>query len=441
MSGIGTEIGIIILLLILNGIFAMSELAVVTARRVRLEARADEGDAGARAALALAHDPSQFLSTVQVGITLIGVLAGAFGGATISEQLAAGFRGVPAIAEYADALALGTVVAAITFMSLILGELVPKRIALGNPERVASLVARPMRLLSRVASPLVMLLTGTTNFFLRLFGMSMTRDAGVTEEEIRAMVEQGAETGAVQGAEHEMVEGVFRLGDRLVSDVMTPRIQLEWIDIGSPEEVIKASIADGPRLVHLFCDGSVDQVVGIVHAEDIVSRCLKGEAFDLRPLIVEPLFVPASMPALALLEQFRQTRQHAAVALDEYGGLSGLVLLEDLVELVVGAIPRPDEPVEHDITKRDERTWTVAGTTPVEDVELVLDLDGIAEASRRGVRTIGGLVMAKLGRVPKVGDAVEIGGARVEVSEMEDRRIASVQVTKSSAAPRLIEGQ
>ncbi|MGQ0764410.1 MAG: hemolysin family protein [Gemmatimonadota bacterium] len=435
MSGIGTEIGIIILLLILNGIFAMSELAVVTARRVRLEARADEGDAGARAALSLAHEPSQFLSTVQVGITLIGVMAGAFGGATIAEQLAAGFGQVPAIAQYADALALGTVVAAITFMSLILGELVPKRIALGNPEKVASLVARPMRMLSKAVAPLVMLLTGTTNFILRLFGMSMTRDVGVTEEEIRAMVEQGAETGAVQGAEHEMVEGVFRLGDRLVSDVMTPRTQLEWVDIGSPVEEAKARIADAARLVFLVCDGTVDQVVGIVHAEDIVSRCLRGEVFELRPLINEPLYVPASMPALGLLEQFRQTRRHAAVALDEYGGLSGLVLLEDLVEFVVGAIPRPDEPVERDITRRDERTWTIVGATPLEDVEVALDLDGIPEASR-GVRTIGGLVMAKLGRVPKVGDAVEIGGARFEVSEMEDRRIASVQVTKSAAATR-----
>jgi CBS domain containing-hemolysin-like protein len=222
MSGIATEVAIILLLLILNGVFAMSELAVMTARKIRLEQRAEAGDKGARAALALAHEPTQFLSTVQVGITLIGVLAGAFGGASIAEQLADGFRASATLAPYADALGLTIVVGAITYLSLIIGELVPKRLALSAPERVASLVARPMRVLSRVGSPLVKLLTGSTNLMLRLLGVRAHTDPGVTEEEIRALVEQGAESGVVQPEEHQVVERVFRLGDRQVSALMTP---------------------------------------------------------------------------------------------------------------------------------------------------------------------------------------------------------------------------
>src|SRR5829696_2346893 len=240
MGAIATEILIVLVLLALNGVFAMSELAIVTARKVRLEQRADDGHAGARAALQLAHNPTQFLSTVQVGITLIGVLAGAFGGATIAEKLAPSFQRIPTLAPYADALALGIVVTAITYLSLLIGELVPKRVALSHPERVASLIARPMRVLSRVASPLVILLTGPTNLVLRLFGIRVSAEPSITAEEIRALIEQGAESGVVHGTEQEMVEGVFRLGDRLVADVMTPRMRLEWVDVSESPEAIRA---------------------------------------------------------------------------------------------------------------------------------------------------------------------------------------------------------
>ena len=316
-----TELIVILLLLALNGVFAMSELAIVTARKVRLEQRAEEGDAGARAALKLAHEPTQFLSTVQVGITLIGVLAGAFGGATMAEKVAAGFTRVPALAPYANALGLGLVVTLITYLSLVIGELIPKRVALSNPERVASLVARPMQVLARVASPLVKLLTGPTNLVLRLFGLHVSSAPSITVAEIRALVEQGAESGVVEGAEHQMVEGVFRLGDRRVSDVMTPRTQLEWIDIAEPPDVVREELIAKARSRVLVCDGTVDSVLGVVFAEDLLAQSLAGQPVDLRAKLRQPLYVPATMQALALLEQFRVSRQQVAVALDEYGGL------------------------------------------------------------------------------------------------------------------------
>lgn len=433
MGGIGTEILVIILLLVLNGVFAMSELAVVTARKVRLEQRAEEGDPGAGAALAIAHEPTQFLSTVQVGITLIGVLAGAFGGATISEQLAVGFRRVPALAGFADGLSLAIVVGVITFLSLVLGELAPKRIALGNPERIAAFVARPMGVLSRIVSPLVTLLTGSTNLVLRVIGIRVSTEPGLTEEEIRAIVEQGAEAGVVQVAEHEMVEGVFRLGERLTSDVMTPRTQLEWVDVSQPPDAVRRQLADQARPRYLVCDETVENVLGVLYAEDVVARCLSGDPLDVRAMLSPPLYVPGSMPALALLENFRRARRHVAVVLDEYGGLQGIVELEDLVGSVMGDVPRPDEPIEQDIVRRDGRTWLLAGTAALEDVEAALDLPDVPADERRGVRTIGGFVMALLGRVPSVGDVVESGPFRLEVAEMDGRRIVRVQAVKTGA--------
>jgi putative hemolysin len=435
MGGIATEILIVIMLLVLNGVFAMSELAIVTARKVRLEQRADDGDAGARAALALAHDPTQFLSTVQVGITLIGVLAGAFGGATIAEKLALGLARVSAIAPYAEAVALAIVVTALTYMSLLIGELVPKRVALSQPERVASLVARPMRVLSRVAAPLVALLTGPTNLLLRLFGIRVSTEPSITVQEIRALIEQGAEIGAVEGSEHEMAEGVFRLGDRHVADVMTPRTRVEWIDVSEPPDVIRGQIMEQGTARYLMCDGEIDNVVGVAHAEDLLVRCLEGAPFDVRPVLWQPLYVPAAMTALDLLGQFRKSRQYVAIALDEFGGLQGVVMLDDLVEAVLGELPGRGESVVPSIERRDEQTWAIKGSVSLEDVETTLDLSEIPADVRRGVRTFGGFVMTMLGRVAVVGDVVEWDGLRARVDAMDGRRIERLIVTKLASPP------
>ena len=430
MSDILTELAVILFLLALNGVFAMSELAIVTARKGRLEQRAEDGDAGARAALSLAQDPTQFLSTVQVGITLIGVLAGAFGGATLAEKLTATFARIPAVADYAEALALGIVVTGITYLSLLIGELVPKRVALSQPERVASLVARPMRLLSRIAAPIVKLLTGPTNLVLRIFGLRVSSEPSITVEEIRSLVEQGAESGVVEDTEHQMVEGVFRLGDRLVSDLMTPRTQLEWIDLADPPERLREELARQAKSRFLICEENPDNVLGVVFAEDLLGQCLSGGQLELRPVIRQPLYVPAAMPALTLLERLRTSRQQIAVALDEYGGLQGVVFLDDLVETVVGDLPLPGESTSPAIMHQGEGKWLMHGSVALEDVESTLDLDEIPDDIRGGVRTLGGLVMALLGRVAVVGDVARWDGLRAEVVDVDGRRVERVLVSR-----------
>lgn len=430
MSGIARELIIILLLLALNGVFAMSELAIVTARKVRLEQRADEGDMGAKAALRLAKNPTQFLSTVQVYITLIGVVVGAFGGATVAKQLAIAFNSVPALVPYGDALGLGTVVTLITYLSLVVGELVPKGVALSNPERIASLVARPMHVLARLSAPLVKPLTAPTNVVLRLFGIRVNTDPLITVGEIRSLVEQGAESGVVEGIEHQMVEGVFRLGDRVVSDLMTPRIKLEWLDISASPEAVRAAIVAQAKPHVLVCNGAVDSVLGIVFFEALLVQCLAGRAMDLRAALREPLYVPATMPAVTLLERLRTSRQRVAVALDEYGGLQGVVTLDDVVEAIVGELPLPGETTQPPILRQREATWSIHGSVPIEDVEAALDLPEMSQDKRAGVRTFGGLVTTLLGRVAGVGDAVRWDCVRVEVTAMEGRRIERVTVTK-----------
>jgi putative hemolysin len=437
MQSIVTEVVLILLLLVVNGVFSMSELALMTAKRSRLEHRADEeGDAGARAALDLAAHPTAFLSTVQVGITLVGVLAGAFGGAGIAEVLAEQLRGVAWLAPRADSVALGLVVAAITYLSLIIGELVPKRIALGNPERVAALVARPMRLIARVGGPVVRMLTGSTNFVLRLLGLGTVTEAGVTEQDIRALVEQGAESGVVQRAEHEIVENTFRLGDRTVDAIMTPRPDVQWVDLADDATSLRAQLAEAARDRFLVCEGDLDRVVGLAHAEDLLVRCMAGDAVAdvaiLRSLARAPLFVPATMPAFRLLETFRRTRQHAAVVLDEYGAVAGLATLDDLVEALVGEVHDATDAGTSAMVRRADGSWLIDAATPLEDVENRLDLEASPE-ERTQVLTLGGFVMARLGQLPRPGDAFDWSGRRVEVVSMTGRRIESVAI---GAPPR-----
>lgn len=438
MAGIVLEITVILLLLVLNGILSMSELAMVASRKVRLEHLAEEGDRGARAALEIATHPTNFLSTVQVGITLIGVLAGAFGGAGISDQLAAGFRTAPWLAPYAQPLALGLVVTAITYLSLIIGELVPKRLALKHPEKIASFVSRPMQTISRVGAPLVSVLTGSTNLVLRLFGIRVAVDTRVTEQDIRAMVEQGAESGAVQPAEYKIVENTFRIGDRLVAAIMTPRVDMAWVDVTATAGELGAELSAGYRgrgLPILVCEEDVEHVLGVAYPDDLLQRCLTGAGVDLRAVLVEPLFVPDTMPVLALLESFRRSRQQAAVALDEYGGVAGVVTLDDILEALVGELPQQESSADLEIVRQPDGSWLVDGGTAVDDLEPLIDLDPRSAVERRGSTTVGGLVMATLGRLPIAGDQVDHSGARFTVERMAGRRIDQVRVRLLARVP------
>jgi putative hemolysin len=438
MSPIVLELVVIVALLLVNGVFAMSELAVVSARKVRLERRAEEGDAGARAALGLASEPAEFLSAVQVGITLIGVLSGAFGGATIAEVLARQFEQVPALAPYSEALGLGIVVAGITYLSLIIGELVPKRIALTRPEAIASFLARPVGLVARVFRPLVAMLTASTDFVLRLVGVRMAAEPTVTEEEIRALVEQGAETGVVHPAEQEIVESAFRLGDRTVASIMTPRHDMEWLDLEDPPEAIRTRLAAEPRPRYVLCEGSVENVLGIVHTEHLLAKALSGQSItiphDLREALWQPLYVPATMPVFRLLEEFRNRRQQVAVALDEFGGVEGLVTFDDILEALVGEYAVPDDGHGPAIVQRDDGSWLVDGATPLEELEAKLDLKPLPLEERRGFHTVAGLVLTQLGRVPRPGDWVELGGLRFEVVDMDGRRIDKVLIAPHTPA-------
>lgn len=432
MSAILTELLIIAALLALNGVFAMSELAIVAAKRVRLEAQAGRGSAGARVALALAASPGEFLATVQVGITLVGVIASAYGGATIAEELALQLQTVAWMAPHAEGIALGMVVAGITFLSVIIGELVPKRIALNNPERVASLIARPMRILSRVASPLVRLLTLSSQVILGTFGMRSVPAPGLTEEEIHAVIEQGAESGVVPAVEHEIVENVFRLGDRQVSAIMTPRPDMDWLDVTAEAAEIRAAI-EGREWV-LVCDGDVERVLGSLHASELLAQCLAGQPLSLRGRLRDPLFIPMATPVFKLLEMFRDTRYDVAVLLDEFGSVAGVATRDNIVAGVLGrAAAAVDSPV---IAANDDGSWTADGHADIRDVEDIVDLPHLDAGVRRGYRTLAGFLLTHLGRIPRIGDEIRVGDATFRVESMDGRRVEKVLIRRPSAGPR-----
>lgn len=429
MAGVGTEIVIVLLLLVANGVFAMSEIAIVASRKVRLQQRADDGDRGAARALVLANAPSQFLSTVQVGISLVGVLAGAYGGATIAKPLQAEFEQFPMIAPYAEGVALGLVVAVITYLSLIVGELVPKRIGLNHPETIASWVATPMLWLARIGGPVVSLLTGSTNLMLRLFGVKGEVDPHLTEDEIRAVISQGAESGAIKENEESLVQRVFHVGDQRVGAIMTPRLDIEWVDVDASGDSLRAFLSGHAHGQFVVCQGTLDNVLGTVRAADLLSTAMKNAPITLRSLIQDPLFVPDSMGVFQLLEALKTSRRHLAIVLDEFGAVEGLVTVTDLLEAFVGSLPT-DATAERSIVARADGSWLVDGTAPFGDVAGELGLDDPPDGEAGAYHTLGGFVMARLGRIPQTADTVDWGGMRFEVIDMDGRRIDKVLVSR-----------
>ena len=429
MLGVGTEVVVVLLLLVANGVFAMSEISIVAARKVRLQQRADDGDRRAAAALALARSPSQFLSTVQIGISLVGVLAGAYSGATIAEPLGDAFLQVPLVAPYARGLSLGLVVAVITYLSLIIGELVPKRIGLNHPETIASWVARPMLLLARIGSPLVALLTGSTNLVLRIFGIKGHAEAHLTEDEIRAVISQGAESGALEENEESLVQRVFRVGDQRVGAIMTPRLDIEWVDVDALGEELREFLSEHRHGQFVVCQDSLDNVIGTVRAADLLSVAMKNSPIALRSLIKEPLFVPDSMGIFKLLEALKASHRHLAIVLDEFGAVEGLVTVTDLLEAFVGSLP-PDAAADRAIVARADGSWLVDGATPIDDVSTEIGMDDLPEGESSTYHTLGGFVMARLGRIPRTADVCEWGHMRFEVIDMDGRRIDKVLVSR-----------
>ncbi len=425
------EIAIILLLILLNGVFAMSEIAVVSARPIRLRQLAQRGNRGAAAALELAGSPNRFLSTVQVGITLVGIFAGAVGGASIAGQLAALLSGLPWIGRYAGAVSLALVVGSITFLTVVIGELVPKRIALSHAERIAAGVARPMRLLSGVAGPIVRLLSVATDATLRLLGVEAAIEEKVSEEEIRVLVQQSARAGVIEEAERDMVENVFRLGDRPLQTLMTPRPEIAWLDINATDEEWRAVVRDTRHTRFPVCDGDLDHVLGVVLARDLLVDCLDDRAFALRGAMLEPFFAPEKVPVLKALEGFKQSGRQMVLLIDEYGGVEGLVTLIDILEAIVGDIPTLEEIEEPPIVQREKGSWLVDGLIGIDDFKDSFNIRALPGEGR--YQSLGGFVIFMLGRVPSTGSHFGWGGYRFEVADMDRNRVDRVLITAAPA--------
>jgi len=426
LSNLAWEILIIFLLLIANGVFAMAEIAVVSSKRVRLKQLANQGNTRARSALDLAGSPNQFLATVQIGITMVGILAGAFGGATVAEKLGVFLNSFPTLAPYGEAVGVGLVVIVLTYFSLVIGELVPKRLALNSPERIASAVASPMKVLSRVASPAVWLLSHSSNLVLRLIGTKPSTEPPVTEEEIKLLIEQGTQTGVFEEVEQDMIEGVLQMADRHVSLLMTPRKQIISFEVNDSPERIHRKLTHSQHSRFPVIKGNLETILGIVRAKDLLAQSLAGQPMDLKTVLRPPLFVPENMSILKLLETFKQEKTHIALVIDEYGGIQGLVTHNDILESIVGDIPSVGEPGEPQATRREDGSWLLDGMLHIDSLKEIFDFAELP-AERQGLyQTVGGFVISQVRRIPRAGQSFEWGGVRFEVVDMDGRRVDKV---------------
>ncbi len=430
--GIALEIGIIILLVLLNGVFAMSELAIVSARRARLLALQRRGSLGAEAAIALAEDPQRFLPTVQVGITMVGIFAGAFGGATLASTLGVVFKGIPGIGTYGEEIAFALVVVLITYLSLILGELVPKQVALRNPERVAVLVSRPLAALARYSAPVVWVLGKSSALVLGLFGPPPPPEQSVTEEEVKAVVAEGAQAGALVTEERHMIERVLRLADKPVRALMTPRNDLAWLDRSDPPEEIAARLRGSDMTRFIVADGRVDNVVGVVVAKDLLDQMLSGQTMSLAAATRQPLVLPDTLSALDALERLRGDRLGMALVLDEYGSFEGVVTASDLLEAIVGELGAAEHMQAGSAVERHDGSLLLDGSMPSDELRARLDLPELPAAGT--YHTVAGLMLALLKRVPKEGDRIVWAGWRFEIVDMDGRRVDKVMASREEAA-------
>jgi putative hemolysin len=424
MATLLSEILIIVILVVINGLFAMSEIAILSARKARLQQWANEGNTRASAALELANAPNLFLSTVQTGITLIGILAGVFGGATLTEELAKYLHQRPLLAVYNKVIAGAIVVLGITYLSLVLGELVPKRLGLSYPERIAMAIAVPMRWLSVITSPIVRLFSASTELVLWILRASPSNEPPITEEEIQVLIEQGTQAGIFEEAEQEMVTGIFRLNDQRVSALMTPRTEIVWLDLNDSPETIARKITNSVYSRFPICQGTLDNVLGVVQVRDLLTSNLAGQSVDLTTIWQPPLYVPEGVLASRLLKLFKQSQTHIALVIDEYGGTQGLITLHDILEAIVGDM----QPIKPQATKRQDGSWLLDGTLSADEFKRIFDVAYLPGERRGYYQTLAGFVMMHLGRIPSTGDHFEWGGLHLEVVDMDGPRIDKVLV-------------
>jgi len=444
-SGLLIEGLLILVLIIANGIFSGSEIAVVSARKVRLEQQAERGNRKAREALKLANAPNDFLSTVQIGITLIGILSGAVGGATIAQRLEPLLASVPWIGRSsAEGASVALVVGVITYLSLVIGELLPKRIALNDPEGIACAVAGPMRALSRFSAPVVHLLGTSTEALLRLLGIRDRGEPDLTEEEIKALIRQGAEAGVFEKTEHSMVQRVFRLGDRPIRAFMTPRTEISWLDAeASPLEQLETVISSTHSRLPVG-KGSLDACEGVLRTSQFLvaerlfrsgrqredgANSVGAGHVALEPLLQPPLYVAETMRALAVIERFRESGSHIALVTDEFGGIEGLVTVTDLMEAIVGDLPSAEDQEDPSVVQREDGSWLVDGLLEFEAFKELVGRTSLAGEGSGDFHTLGGFAMHHLGHIPRSGEWFAIDGLRLEILDMDGNRVDKVLVS------------
>jgi len=416
------EILIIALLILVNGVLSMSEAALMASRKARLQQQVNTGDHASQIVLDLLKKPNIFLSTVQIGITLISVLAGAFGGATLAEVLAVEIARIPALEIYSESLALGIVVLVITILTIWLGELVPKRLGLHRPERIARVVARPMLFISKLFSPLIKIVSWSTDLILHLMGISASEEQPVTEAELQVLLDQGTQAGIFEESEQDMIEGVFSIGDQRVYSVMTPRTEIVWLEVDDPPEEIRKKIADCPYSRFPVRDGSLDNVVGVVRARDLLLTNLAGEKINLKHNLHPAIYIPESAQASQALEMFKGGKAELMLVVDEFGAVQGLITLNDILSEIVEGIGT-DEP---EATQRQDGSWLLDGMLTVDDFKEIFNLNDLPEED--SYETLGGFVMFSLGRIPQTSDRFEWNGLQFEVMDMDARRVDKVLV-------------
>lgn len=433
MMTVTIEIFFIVCLIILNGVFALSEIAIVSSRKPRLQHLANKGNLRAKVALELANRPDHFLSTVQAGITLVGILAGAFGGATLSESVALYIVQFPSLTEYAVPISLAIVVVSITYLSLIVGELIPKQLALKDPERVACLIAIPMRTLSVAMYPIVRFLTFSTNIIIRTFGIKDSTNPTVTEEEIKVMLEEGTKAGTFNEVEQEMVERVFRLADQSVNALMTPRTEIIWLDTENTLEENFKKIKESSHSFFPVCKGGIDNVLGVVHVKDLFSATMDKNIVSLEQHLRKPLYIVENVLVVQLIEQFKESGTHFAFLVDEYGGIQGLLTLNDILKAVVGEEIDSTDKSNPYVVQRTDGSYLIDGTLLIDEFKELFKIDSMSEDETGNYQTLAGFTINQMGKIPTAGQSFDWRDLRIEVMDMDGNRVDKLLITKRTS--------
>lgn len=425
------EIVVILLLVLLNGLFALAEIAIVSSRKTRLIEKAKKGNIGAQTALDLLEKPEQFLSTMQIGITLVGIVSGMFGGVALAARLEPLLQSIAWLSGYTEEAALFLVVTLITFLSLVLGELVPKTLGLTNPEGIAVLLAPFVKILSLVTRPFTALLGFSTRLILRIFGVQEKQETPVSEEEMKLIIEQGVQHGVIEQKENEMIKGIFRFADRKAYSIMTSRRDIFWIDINEPFEIQKAEILDSGYSKIPVCDESLDNIIGILQTKTFINKLLVEPEFDIRELLLPPIVVPEATRALKILETFKQHKAYIGVVVDEYGVTIGVITLHDLIENIFGDLPQlDDEPEDQDIITREDGSMLIDGGMQIDELRELISINDFERHEQDGYSTIAGFVIHYLKKVPRTGEKFSTSGYQFEIMDMDFNRIDKVLISK-----------